>query len=419
MDLNFPSDGHQDHNAHELFQEILTMNNGGHQLCPNFWSGVFVPMMRQEFRKIRASAGHALTTSLATAVVISLFVYIFGDFFKAKLPEINQEFASRALSHFETLTLIVASFGISSQIAKKLRDPENWLGLLAFWGVSPAIISKHRMLLATIINFILMVVIAALLNHFLGTLSWWQWALTIALTLMSVQSSKSSKTQSIRETDVSRPSGHDFSQQPLIAWRKGRISSRAWNGSSLRVVAAIPMMLGTIALLLGQRIEVAYLSSLTGGILLSWTVPFLIDDDLQTTWIERQAAVSHEDWMKAWQSIFTRWALRMFLVTLIAYTITLVVASYLHNPESHSLTSMASSILINGILAAFPVWLAPAFIMQIDGRKPVTNIIMLTLIGIFAGSVILAAPVATPIIWLLHREAHRYQGGRFARGAYN
>jgi len=221
-----------------------------------------------------------------------------------------------------------------------------------------------------------------------------------------------------RADPSSAHSGQDFSQGPLIAWRKSRIANSSWNGSSLRLISAIPIVFGTIAVLLGQHVEVGYLSSLVGGILLSWTVPLLIDDDLQTTWIERQAAVSHEDWMASWQRIFTGWALRMFVMTSIGYTVTLTASQLLSTAEEFKIAHIVSTLLINSLLAAFPVWLAPAFVMQIDGKKSATNIIMLTLVGIFAGSVVMAAPVAAPVLYLLHREAHRYQGGRFARGAY-
>lgn len=57
--------------------------------------------------------------------------------------------------------------------------------------------------------------------------------------------------------------------------------------------------------------------------------------------------------------------------------------------------------------------------MQIDGRHVMTNIVLITLIGIFAGTAIIAVPMLAPAVYFLNREAHRYQGGRFARGSYN
>ena len=89
------------------------------------------------------------------------------------------------------------------------------------------------------------------------------------------------------------------------------------------------------------------------------------------------------------------------------------------NLTSEFAINTARQAAISGLLVAFPVWLAPAFVMQIDGRRVMTNIVMLTLIGLFVGTAIIALPIIAPAIFLLHREAHRYQEGRFARGSNN
>jgi hypothetical protein len=86
--------------------------------------------------------------------------------------------------------------------------------------------------------------------------------------------------------------------------------------------------------------------------------------------------------------------------------------------QTLQLDQMAINALIAGAMAAFPVWLAPAFVLQIDGRQIATNIVMLTLIGIFVGTAVIALPILVPGIWLLGHEAHRYQEGRFARASY-
>jgi hypothetical protein len=77
------------------------------------------------------------------------------------------------------------------------------------------------------------------------------------------------------------------------------------------------------------------------------------------------------------------------------------------------------NIVLCGLLSGFPVWMAPAFVMQIDGQRVLTNIMMQTLLFVFAGTALMAIPWLAPALWIIHREAHKYQGGRFARGSFH
>lgn len=384
---------------------------------PNFVTDVMAPMFRQELRRIRASAASFMTTSIATAVVLALFVYIFGDFFREKLPEIDTELARVSLFYIKILVIVAASLVISQFTAAKVLDQNNWLVILSTWGVDQKQITKYRRNIALVASSILILSSSIVIDLFFDRLSPSQWLLTAAMIPIGVlRFSYSNVAQKSEKIEMQR-SGLDVSKPALIAWRLSRIAQPRWPGWSLRILAAIPITLGTIALFRGQAVELGYLSSLAGGILLSWTVPLLIDDDLKTAWIERQAAVSHADWILSWQSIFTKWAIRIFTTTCVLYALASIAGV-----ASKSLVTSSQIwlvILTNGFLAAFPVWLAPSFVMQIDGKKPVTNMIVMTLIAIFAGSAVIALPIAAPLVFLLQREAHRYQGGRFARGAYH
>ena len=206
----------------------------------------------------------------------------------------------------------------------------------------------------------------------------------------------------------------------LVTWRERRLKGHHWRGAGLRLLAWILIVIGPAAILTEKPIELVQLSSLFGGIILSWIVPIVIEEDLRFTWLERQAAISHRQWINAWQKIFTKWAVSCFLVSMTASMIVYLCAIYFRQAEQQTLPldHMAVNALIAGSMAAFPVWLAPAFVLQIDGRQIATNIVMLTLIGIFIGTAVIALPFLVPGIWLLRHEAHRYQEGRFARASY-
>jgi hypothetical protein len=217
--------------------------------------------------------------------------------------------------------------------------------------------------------------------------------------------------------DLPHVTNQNFS---LVTWRERRLKGNEWRGSILRLLAGILIVIGPAAILTEKPIELVQLSSLFGGIILSWIVPIVIEEDLRFTWLERQATVSHRQWINAWQKIFTKWSIRCFLVSMTASMVVYLCAIYFRQAgqQTLQLDQMAINAMIAGTMAAFPVWLAPAFVLQIDGRQIATNIVMLTLIGIFVGTAVIALPILVPGIWLLGHEAHRYQEGRFARASY-
>ncbi len=389
-------------------------------LAINFLQDVIWPIFCQESRKLRASLGHAITTSLATGIVLALFLYIFGDFIKDKLPTVSESAAAKALEAFLLAIILFSFVSIIRWIQARLYGADSWFSALKSFGLHQKDLSQLRLRTAALLAAIGGLLVAVVLDNFVGKLSTLHWVsvpffVGIALLYLRV-------TGDHAKVDVADqpPSAVKANDSPLVAWRISRLKRTSWRGSNLRILAALPILFGAFNLILNTRPELPYICSLTGGIILSWTAPLLVDEDLQTTWIERQAAVSHDDWIGAWQRIFTWWALRIFATTLILTALAQTISwSRSGLIMSGSWTSAFKIAVINGILAAFPIWIAPAFVMQIDGKRPMTNIIMITLVNLFLGTALIAVPYAAPLLYLLQREALRYQGGRFARGSYN
>jgi hypothetical protein len=390
----------------------------------NLPNDVLRPMLTQEVRRLCASIGHLLTTGVATMVVVALFMYIFGDFIGAKLPLVNQGIAVEAHFYFVLATILFAAAVMTRWLRAMLYTRHGWMSSLKMFGQTDERLNRlSAWTSATILAFGLTAV-CLILNHFYGPLTAFHLAVAASLVPFASIYLRVLGFKSIEKIQNAPHSCQNIMEPPLVAWRNSRILSGRWSGANLRVLATLPILFGTTSLATHGPIELAQLCCLVGGIILSWTVPFLIAEDLRATWIERQSAVNHEQWIGAWQKIFWDWSKPIFITTAMLCFISQAVAhataassfSLLTSPD---LTGAIGKSLLGGLLAAFPVWLAPAFIMQIDGRRVMTNIILLTLIGVFAGTALIAVPYLAPALYFLHREAHRYQGGRFARGSYN
>ena len=398
--------------------------NGGNGKPATLLTDALVPIVLQEFRRLYASLGHIFTTGLATAVVMALFMYIFGDFIGEKLPLINQGIAEDAKFYFTLAAIIFSAAALSRWIRTLIYEQHGWLYSLKMFGQTDSHLSYLSSLVCGLLLILGLTVTAILLNYLFNPLPPSLWAITLVLVPASIVYLRATGPRSIQKRQRAPHSCQNTTEHPLVSWRHTRVLSGNWPGANLRVLAVVPILFGTTSLARHSPVVLAQMCCLIGGIILSWTVPFLIAEDLRVTWIERQSAVNHEQWLGAWQKIFQQWTKPIFITTTILCLFSFSVNSANTNEPfalftSPQLTAAVGQSLLAGLLAAFPVWLAPAFIMQIDGRHVMTNIVLLTLIGMFTGTAIIAVPVLAPALYFLNREAHRYQGGRFARGSFN
>ncbi len=381
---------------------------------------VVMPLLRQQLRRLTFSMGHLLTTAIGSCVTLALFMYIFGDFLREKLPQTNSDAAESIRFYFVFVLILAAGVTIYKWCDNLLFNTNGWVYYLQSVGIHRTAI-RHGSNTAFYTMIIMSNLVSTLLiKTFFGLLATGHYLCMILVVVVSIfiVGKKIVKPDPVETgEDLPHVTNQNFS---LVTWRERRLKGNEWRGSSLRLLAGILIVIGPAAILTEKSVELVQLSSLFGGIILSWIVPIVIQEDLRFTWLERQAAISHRQWINAWQRIFTKWSIRCFLVSITTSMVVYLCAIYFRQAgqQTLQLDQMAINAMIAGAMAAFPVWLAPAFVLQIDGRQIATNIVMLTLIGIFVGTAVIALPILVPGIWLLGHEAHRYQEGRFARASY-
>lgn len=379
---------------------------------------VIQPLLLQQIRRISYGFAQLLTTAFGSCATLTLFLYIFGDFIREKLPQTNST-AAESLRLYLIIVLIMASATVIHRWCNYLIfNSTGWVAFLNTLGIDKPILTMSARV--TFICLVLLLHFAAILviELFFGPFSTIHWTTFLASFLLSAALARKLNVEESEPHTMKRKPREDDLTLSIISWRKSRLTGLSWQGAALPYVASGLISIGILAQLAGRSIEVTLVCALFGGIILSWVVPFVIADDLRFTWLERQCAISHKQWIAAWQKIFSNWSFVCFvsslLLTLTAVTINTLTS---HTIDSEVWLLIWRSIQVS-FLCAFPVWLAPSLVLQIDGRKVTTNIIMLTLINIFVGTGIIALPILIPGIWLLGHEAHRYQEGRFARASY-
>lgn len=379
---------------------------------------VIPPLFLQQFRRIFYGFAQLLTTAFASCVTMTLFLYIFGDFIREKLPQTNST-AAESLRLYLIILLIAASATIVYRWCHYLIfNSAGWVAFLNTLGIDKPLLTRSAR--ATFICLVLLLNFGAnlVIELFFGTFRTIHWVIFLVSFMISVILASKSNISESEPHGMKRAQRGDASNFSIVSWRQSRLKGLNWQGASLPYVAGVLISIGMIAQLAGKAFEVTLLCSLFGGIILSWVVPFVVADDLRFTWLERQCGISHKQWIAAWQKIFSKWSFVCFVLSLVfALSAATINALAIHTIESEFWTMIWKSIQVS-FLCAFPVWLAPSLVLQIDGRKVTTNIIMLTLINTFVGTGIIALPIMIPGIWLLAHEAHRYQEGRFARASY-
>ena len=76
------------------------------RILANAWADALVPITAQQWRVFKASFAHLVTTGMATAIVMALFMFIFSDFIQQKMPQISPKAAESARFYFLALTII-------------------------------------------------------------------------------------------------------------------------------------------------------------------------------------------------------------------------------------------------------------------------------------------------------------------------
>jgi len=379
-----------------------------------------LPIFLQLGRRTRASLAHLITTLVASCMIIALFLYVFSDFINTKLPSINPQ-AANFMRFYLILILIVASAIAIMKWSRDLMHAKgNWPDFLRSIGCATSSLQRATalgLMTSLALGHLLALII---INLALGPLSIIHILTALgAIALSMIIAKRPPSTAPTDDINPRQELQHD-QDLPLIQWRKHRLARFGWRSSHLQIMSLLIMGMGFISLGIGNPIDMTLLICLIGGNILSWTVPLLVEEDLQFTWLERQAAVSHGDWIMAWQAIFTRRAGMIFGLSFILFLLAGVTSKLMTQGLGYNdVLHISTNALLASALASFPCWLAPSLVLQIDGRRIFTNIVMLTLINLFIGTAMMAVPWITPAIWILQREAHRYQGGRFARASNN
>jgi hypothetical protein len=136
--------------------------------------------------------------------------------------------------------------------------------------------------------------------------------------------------------------------------------------------------------------------ALAGGWFVSGALVIHVADDLRSGWCDRALGVSHREFIQIYEILAA------------CFTVVLVLWFFL-------LSHLSLDGLRLGIIAATPTLIMPWLSLQIDGRRPLINSVVMVLGSLFLGSAILAHWFGLLLFPLVRSYAHQSQAGRYYR----
>ena len=366
--------------------------------------------LRGAIRRVRHDLAAEITVLICAAVIVGLFIYVFRDFLTVKLQSLNAQAARIGATGFALLLLASVSVVIAAGRSRHRADPQSLGSLLLRLGEDARCVSTYEH-----VRSLCQIAVAY-------AVTWWivwrwfvRWDLTTAIAiqvfaLAALMGSARWRHVSIRAEDVRAPiitpaEAAGSRSEALFLWRWRQLIRRNRAARAAFIAAGALGLVIAACGLMGLPVIVAMALSIVLGTFAAMTLPFQLQEDLRYSWAEQGMGVSHAEIAVSYQKIGTLVALGAGLVACSTYLVGALVAG--------SPVTMEAAKLI--ATAAVGPALMPGLLFQIDPRRPLIQILVVFLAGLFIGTAVAAHWLGVALIPIAAVYAQRYQAGRFYR----
>ncbi len=346
------------------------------------------------FNRLRHDLGRELTVLTASVVLFATFFYVFNDFLNVQVLSLSAAMRERGAELATAVLLLVATMTSARFIRDELRGDRTLSRLATYLGETQGTVRTYLVLrFATT----LVVVHGA---------AWWatfRWLIRPESTLVAgAEAAMLAATFLLSRLKPSAKSlaASTTTHTTLSSWRWHQLTRRN-RATKACLVAAAPF-LGLVAWSAWRSapLFVSVAAAMLMGILAASSLAFQMAEDLPNAWTERGMGVSHDAFVKAYVQLGIRLAV---------WSAGLAAAVYFA-----ATMSFAGAYKV-ALVAAIPAVAAPGLLLQVDGRRPAVNVILIILAGLFLGTAVYASTFALILIPILHYYALQSQAGRFYR----
>lgn len=345
--------------------------------------------LRSQARKFWWNLGTHMTLLASAGALTGLFLYIFRDFVGYQLATLDPAWSKAGLFALVViLSLICGIIGGQWIVASKM-GADSMIPFMSRVGISLSETHLYKKLLA-LCGIIGAATAAALLALALDP-PYISLAVFTAALVAFFRGLKGSKTSISDAPHI----------EEIVDWRRHQLLHRTMPGRGLILLGIISSVLIPLATLIDTHIFLLQIAALGCGLTATFGLIHAVAAELPGSWFEKQAGLTHAQWITSWQHI----ANAVAFVLALSCCVALLLQPPEIRREDWSLPFIAASL----------PWLVPSLVLQIEGRAKNINMMVAVLIALFLGTAMIATPWAAAVVPLLRTQAKSYQNGRFYR----
>ena len=363
--------------------------------------------LKSFIHKIRYDLVNECVVGICSLVLFSTFFYIFNDFLNDKVASISSSM-KEGLSKTSSLILVaLLSYFISSFIKKERIDNSSFTRFSFFIGESPTIRRMYRYLRASIITVVLFSIGWWIIYRYIHRFSFSSFLIIqilslifiYILTLLNFSSSKK-----IRNFDYTRC--HSL-VSTMVRFRLNSIR-RSHLSLFFLVLSFISILNSCYFLISKAPLILSMLLCFLAGFFIASITSCQTKQDLESIWIDRLVGVSEKDFFKTYRYLILILSGIVAIPLLIALSITILNTSALTG------ISTVDILKLPFILLVCP-YLMPNLIFQIDPKRPIIQILIVFMIGLFVATALWASWLALLLVFIINYYGRTTQEKRFYR----
>ncbi len=372
--------------------------------------------IKAALHRLHHDLGRELVVAACAAVLLATFWYVFNDFLNVEVRSLSEKMRD-FFAHGAAGVVLLTALAAAQRLIRAERTADDSLRSAAWrLGETAANLRAFMYLRYTSITIIcfgiawyvimrwLVVVrpskIVVVQSALLVMLLIWQ-RLNNSVDATNTASQPPSVTD-MRFADRSSPTA------VMVRWRLMQILRRNRTTRLCLGIATVFALLTAYSVWRHAPFAATIMAAFACGIFLATAMAFQLAEDLQYAWAERCMGVSHEQFIKTYYLVGIILAIGFGLPVL-----ALTNAAAWSNGDLNR--EIAISFLKLPVMIFVPCFLLPQIGLQVDGRRPAIQIMMLVLFGLFIVTAIYAHWLSIVILFLMRSFTEQNQQGHFYR----
>lgn len=386
---------------------------------PNFKRAFFLYILSglSFFHRLRYDLAKELVIFCSSAILCSLFYYIISDFLKSEIYLLSQSMSESFSLVLALSFLSLVSVFVAFLLAKEKEDKNSYSNMAFMLGEDRGTLKiYHFFKTPSLMLFFFIPTWLLIFLHFYPQLSPNFPYIALTMVLSSYGLSKLKLGYFRSKPLINAEPLNEEHRRPIHSAEKSKVMwILGWKLKTLsrNRIAKFCLLLSLLFSCINAYLHAHHIPfvaslgcSLWVGILAACALAEQSAEDIRCAWMEKNHGVSHEQYLTALRLNVTLVSMGVALIHVLIW-----LMADLNNLDSLSWFLGLKLFFITSI----PGWLLPELIFQIDPRRPLINIITISLASLLLGTALYASWFALGLLPFISHYGNTSQKGRFYR----